>query len=55
MTAMADHPARIQLDGMILSGFPNVWCESEMLPRARPRRNRGTCGVSSSWRPPAGI
>jgi len=44
VTAMADHPARVQLDGMILSGFPNVWCESELLPsrgRREPRHLRG--------------
>jgi aspartyl/asparaginyl-tRNA synthetase len=44
VTAMADYPARIQLDGMILNGFPNVWCESELLPRrgrAEPRHLRG--------------
>ena len=44
VTAMADHPARIQLDGMLLSGFPNVWCESEILPsggRREPRHLRG--------------
>ena len=44
VTAMADHPARTQLDGMLLSGFPNVWCESEILPiggRREPRHLRG--------------
>jgi aspartyl/asparaginyl-tRNA synthetase len=44
VTAMADYPARIQLDGMIISGFPNVWCESELLPkrgREEPRHLRG--------------
>jgi aspartyl/asparaginyl-tRNA synthetase len=44
VTAMADHPARVQLDGMLLSGFPNVWCESEILPtggRREPRHLRG--------------
>lgn len=44
VTAMADHPASVQLDGMILSGFPNVWCESELLPsrgRQEPRHLRG--------------
>lgn len=44
VTAMADHPARIQLDGMVLSGFKNVWCESELLPihgRRDPRHLRG--------------
>ena len=44
VTAMADHPARIQLDGMILNGFPNVWCESELVPsrgREEPRHLRG--------------
>jgi len=44
VTAMADHPARIQLDGMLLSGFANVWCESEILPsggRREPRHLRG--------------
>ncbi len=44
VTAMADHPARVQLDGMIHSGFPNVWCESELIPdrgRREPRHLRG--------------
>jgi aspartyl/asparaginyl-tRNA synthetase len=44
VTAMADHPASIQLDGMILNGFPNVWCESELVPsrgRQEPRHLRG--------------
>ena len=44
VTAMADHPARVQLDGMILSGFPSVWCEGELLPRRgrrEPRHLRG--------------
>lgn len=44
VTAMADHPARVQLDGMVRSGFPNVWCESELLPkrgRRDPRHLRG--------------
>ena len=44
VTSMADHPASTQLDGMILSGFPNVWCESELLPlrgREEPRHLRG--------------
>jgi aspartyl/asparaginyl-tRNA synthetase len=44
VTALADHPARVQLDGMILSGFQKVWCESELLPRRgrqEPRHLRG--------------
>jgi len=44
VTAMADHPARVQLDGMVMSGFPQVWCESELLPkrgRREPRHLRG--------------
>lgn len=44
VTAMADHPAQVQLEGMIASGFPSVWCESEILPRAgrsEPRHLRG--------------
>lgn len=44
VTAMADHPARTQLDGMISNGFPNVWCESELIPirrRLEPRHLRG--------------
>jgi aspartyl/asparaginyl-tRNA synthetase len=44
VTAMADHPARIQLEGMIARGFSSVWCESEILPRAgrrEPRHLRG--------------
>ncbi len=44
VTAMADHPARVQLDGMIINGFPQVWCESELVPvrgRKEPRHLRG--------------
>lgn len=33
VTALADHPARVQLEGMIARGFSRVWCESEILPR----------------------
>ncbi|MFT5232163.1 MAG: aspartyl/asparaginyl-tRNA synthetase [Candidatus Krumholzibacteriia bacterium] len=33
VTALADHPARVQLEGMIAQGFKAVWCESEILPR----------------------
>jgi aspartyl/asparaginyl-tRNA synthetase len=44
VTAMADHPARIQLQGMLQSGFKTVWCESEIIPargRREPRHLRG--------------
>jgi aspartyl/asparaginyl-tRNA synthetase len=44
VTAMADHPARIQLQGMLQSGFKTVWCESETIPelgRREPRHLRG--------------
>lgn len=44
VTAMADHPARIQLQGMLQSGFKTVWCESEVVPaqgRREPRHLRG--------------
>jgi len=44
VTAMADHPARIQLQGMLHSGFKTVWCESEIIPdrgRREPRHLRG--------------
>ena len=53
VTSMADHPARIQLDGMVLSGFPNVWCESEILPgrgRREPRHLRGFKLMEASGR-----
>jgi aspartyl/asparaginyl-tRNA synthetase len=32
VTALADHLARVQLEGMIARGFTAVWCESEILP-----------------------
>jgi aspartyl/asparaginyl-tRNA synthetase len=44
VTAMADHPARIQLHGMLQSGFKTVWAESETIPekgRREPRHLRG--------------
>ena len=44
VTALADHPARVQLQGMLQSGFKTVWCESEMIPargRREPRHLRG--------------
>ena len=44
VTALADHPARIQLHGMLALGFAAVWCESEILPpggRLEPRHLRG--------------
>ena len=53
VTAMADHPARVQLDGMVRHGFPNVWCESELLPtggRREPRHLRGFKLMEASGR-----
>ncbi|MBM4131731.1 hypothetical protein FJ250_12000, partial [bacterium] len=44
VTALADHPAHVQLDGMLALGFAAVWCESEILPpggRLEPRHLRG--------------
>jgi aspartyl/asparaginyl-tRNA synthetase len=44
VTALADHPARIQLQGMLALGFEAVWCESEIMPpggRLEPRHLRG--------------
>jgi len=48
VTALADHPARVQLEGMIGHGFQAVWCESEIMPREareggklEPRELRG--------------
>ncbi len=44
VTALADHPAQVQLDGMLSLGFAAVWCESEILPpggRLEPRHLRG--------------
>ncbi len=44
VTALADHPARVQLEGMVAHGFAAVWCESEILPRGgklEPRELRG--------------
>ena len=44
VTALADHPARVQLHGMLALGFAAVWCESEILPsggRLEPRHLRG--------------
>lgn len=44
VTALADHPARVQLDGMLALGFDAVWCESEIIPpggRLEPRHLRG--------------
>lgn len=44
VTALADHPARVQLDGMLSLGFGAVWCESEIMPpggRLEPRHLRG--------------
>lgn len=44
VTALADHPARVQLHGMLALGFEAVWCESEILPpggRLEPRHLRG--------------
>lgn len=33
VTALADHLARVQLEGMIARGFNSVWCESEIMPK----------------------
>jgi len=44
VTAMADHPARVQLQAMLKSGFKTVWAESEIIPaqgRREPRHLRG--------------
>jgi hypothetical protein len=44
VTALADHPAHVQLDGMLALGFGAVWCESEIVPpggRLEPRHLRG--------------
>lgn len=44
VTALADHPARVQLEGMLALGFDAVWCESEIMPpggRLEPRHLRG--------------
>lgn len=44
VTALADHPARVQLEGMLALGFEAVWCESEIMPpggRLEPRHLRG--------------
>jgi hypothetical protein len=44
VTALADHPARVQLEGMLALGFEAVWCESEIVPpggRLEPRHLRG--------------
>jgi aspartyl/asparaginyl-tRNA synthetase len=44
VTALADHLARVQLEGMIARGFNAVWCESEIMPQAgklEPKHLRG--------------
>jgi len=44
VTALADHPAHVQLEGMIARGFSAVWSESEIMPRGgklEPRQLRG--------------
>jgi len=44
VTALADHPARVQLEGMLARGFQAVWCESEIMPRGgrlEPKNLRG--------------
>ncbi|MCB1182336.1 hypothetical protein KDM41_02810 [bacterium] len=44
VTALADHPARVQLEGMIAHGFARVWSESEILPQGgklEPKHLRG--------------
>lgn len=44
VTALADHQARVQLEGMVALGFPAVWCESEIMPKGgklEPKHLRG--------------
>ncbi|MBK8167210.1 MAG: hypothetical protein IPK64_14815 [bacterium] len=44
VTALADHPAHVQLEGMLALGFEAVWCESEIMPpggRCEPKHLRG--------------
>ncbi len=44
VTALADHLARVQLEGMIARGFKAVWCESEIMPKGgklEPKNLRG--------------
>jgi len=44
VTALADHPAHVQLEGMIARGFTAVWSESEIMPRGgklEPKHLRG--------------
>ncbi len=44
VTALADDPAHVQLDGMLSLGFDAVWCESEIMPpggKLEPRHLRG--------------
>ena len=44
VTALADHLARVQLEGMVARGFSAVWCESEIMPEAgrlEPKHLRG--------------
>lgn len=44
VTALADDPAPVQLDGMLALGFAAVWCESEIMPQGgklEPRHLRG--------------
>lgn len=44
VTALADHLARVQLEGMIARGFNAVWCESEIMPQGgklEPKHLRG--------------
>lgn len=44
VTALADHPAHVQLEGMLALGFTAVWCESEIMPpggRLEPKHLRG--------------
>ncbi len=44
VTALADHLARVQLEGMLTRGFNAVWCESEIMPKGgklEPKHLRG--------------
>ena len=44
VTALADHLARVQLEGMIARGFKAVWSESEIMPqggKTEPKYLRG--------------
>ncbi len=51
VTALADHLARVQLEGMVARGFTAVWCESEIMPKGgklEPKHLRGFKLVEAS-------